>query len=571
MTQDIIDEPTPKLASPLAGRYVILGSLGSGGMADVYLARDDALAREVAVKVLKARLADDPEFVERFRVEAQAAAQLNHPNIVAVYDRAAEGPPWFITMEYVRGETLRERLRRLGPPAPEEAARIVLAVLAALQAAHERHVVHRDVTPSNVLIDEAGVVKVADFGIARIGVSALTRTGTMLGTASYLSPEQAQGQPADERSDLYSAGVMLYELLTGRLPFAADRDVAMALKHVSEPAPDPRDLAPDVPAAFAAITLKAMAKARADRYQTAAEFAAAVKAAVTAGAAAAVAGAPAVPQSAPAGPKLPPAPVTHGTVAAADAPTALAVAATHVVPEPETVVRPRRRRPGRWLAALVAVAAVAVAGWALWAFVLDTGVAVPSVVGRSEAVAEAALRKEGLAPTVHRVYSDKYSGGRVVRQLPRPGAQVAEKTPVDLWVSKGPLHIPAPDVRGLAPDQAARRLEGAALKWHRHTAPSDTAAAGEVSRQEPAAGATVARGATVDFWVSTGPSLVPVPDVVGLSEGDASAELEDAGFVVSVDLTAGFGEYPGDVIAQDPVAGERVRRGTEVVISVAVF
>ncbi len=260
MSSDTTDDPILQASATIADRYRVQRRLGGGGMADVYLAEDSRLGRLVAVKVLKPQFAQDAEFVERFRVEAQATALLGHPNIVAVYDRGVDGPPWYIAMEYVPGESLKQRLRREGAMAPEEAVRTAQAVLAALQAAHERHIVHRDVTSSNVLVDPAGRVKVADFGIARIGVSALTRTGTMLGTSSYLSPEQAQGRGADERSDLYGLGVVLFEMLTGRVPFVADSDVAVALKHVSEPAPDPRTLRPDVPPALAAVVLKALAK-----------------------------------------------------------------------------------------------------------------------------------------------------------------------------------------------------------------------------------------------------------------------------------------------------------------------
>ena len=225
----------------LHGRYRLTEKLGSGGMADVFLAEDVRLGRHVAVKMLRAPFADDHEFVQRFRVEAQAAALLNHPNIVTVHDRGHDDGRWYLVMEYVRGETLKARLRREGRLAPPEAASIACDLLAALQAAHDRHIVHRDVTAQNVLLADDGRVKVADFGIARIGASELTRSGMMLGTCHYISPEQARGLPADERSDIYGAGVVLFEMLTGRVPFAADSDVAVALKHVNEGPPRPRD------------------------------------------------------------------------------------------------------------------------------------------------------------------------------------------------------------------------------------------------------------------------------------------------------------------------------------------
>ncbi len=613
MSSDTTDDPTLQASATIADRYRVQRRLGGGGMADVYLAEDSRLGRLVAVKVLKPQFAQDAEFVERFRVEAQATALLGHPNIVAVYDRGVDGPPWYIAMEYVPGETLKQRLRREGAMAPEEAARTAQAVLAALQAAHARHIVHRDVTSSNVLVDPAGRVKVADFGIARIGVSALTRTGTMLGTSSYLSPEQAQGRGADERSDLYSLGVVLFEMLTGRVPFVADSDVAVALKHVSETAPDPRTLRPDVPPALAAVVLKALAKEPERRYQSAAELAAALAAAVpgagqagpiAAGAEALLPATEPGPARAAAGPSQrraagePPAPEAPGAAVrgsessprggltartvykaatpSAPASEALAVqagmAATRVVPEPATTVVPRRRRRRSWIAAALILTAAAAAGvWALSAFVIDGGIHVPDVVGRPEAKALVSLKREGLRPTIHRQYSDRYDEGLVSRQLPRAGEQVADDARVDVWVSRGPLHIPAPDLKGLSASRAASRLDKDALAGVSHRSATTKVPAGEVYRQRPAAGETVARGEVVEYWVSTGPPSVKVPDVVGLSSGDASAALEARGLVVSVDYVAGFGEIPGDVVAQDPGPGTKLRKGDEVIIQVAVF
>ncbi len=279
MSHDTSGDSAGLASSPLDGRYRVLSRLGSGGMADVYLARDESLGRLVAVKVLKERLAADAEFVERFRIEAQAAASLNHPAIVAVYDRGRAGASPYIAMEYVDGESLKQRLRRKGRLSTDEAAATALSVLDALREAHARHIVHRDVTSANVLVDGSGRVKVADFGIARIGPSALTRTGALLGTSSYLSPEQAQGRSADERSDLYSLGVVLYEMLTGRLPFSGESDLAVAMQHVSAAPPNPRSLEPGVPEACAAVVMKALNKQPADRYQSAEEFAAALRAA----------------------------------------------------------------------------------------------------------------------------------------------------------------------------------------------------------------------------------------------------------------------------------------------------
>ncbi|MGE5229973.1 MAG: protein kinase domain-containing protein, partial [Deltaproteobacteria bacterium] len=271
------DPEAAPLPTLLAGRYRIVSPLGSGGMADVYLAEDERLGRPVAVKVLKARLAADDEFLERFRIEAQAAASLSHPGIVAVYDRGSADGTTYIAMEYVCGESLKQRLRRDGALPPDEAVSVALAVLSALAAAHGRAIVHRDVTSYNVMLEEGGRVVVTDFGIARMGDSALTRTGAMMGTSSYLSPEQAQGRQADERSDLYSLGVVLYEMLAGRVPFRGETDVAVAMQHISSAPPNPRTLSPGVPEALAGVVMRALSKDPADRYQSADEFAAALR------------------------------------------------------------------------------------------------------------------------------------------------------------------------------------------------------------------------------------------------------------------------------------------------------
>ena len=604
MTDDTSGDNAGLATSPLDGRYRVLSRLGSGGMADVYLARDESLGRLVAIKVLKERLAADDEFVERFRIEAQAAASLNHPAIVAVYDRGKAGTSPYIAMEYVDGESLKQRLRRAGRLSPDVAAATALTVLDALREAHARHIVHRDVTSSNVLVDEAGRVKVADFGIARMGASALTRTGAMLGTSSYLSPEQAQGRPADERSDLYSLGVVLYEMVTGWLPFRGENDLAVALQHVSAAPPNPRSLAPEVPEAYAAVVMTALSKQPEDRYQNAEEFAGALRSArasarraATAGPSHPPAGASSAPPPAPSAP--PPAAAADGpqphTVASSAAPhepsrdvpppAATAVAAEALTRGPDTVtrymsqvreapapaVRPRRRRRWPWVVLILVVLAAAAGASVVYALVAAAGPEVPGVVGSARNEAVAAVRKEGLKPVVREVWADSYEAGQVARQRPRAGTGVDEGSTVDLWISRGALHIPAPDLNGMRSASALAALERESLSGRKRKAATRNVPKGEVYRQEPAAGETVARGDTVAFWVSSGPPMVTVPDVVGRSSGDATAALEAEGFVVSIDYVAGWGTYPGDVTAQDPVAGTRLRKGDEVVIQVAVF
>ncbi len=268
----------PAEARLIAGRYRVERRLGGGGMAEVFLAEDTILGRLVAVKVLRERFADDEQFVARFHREARAAAALNHPNVVAIHDRGGSAGSSYIVMEYVPGETLKDRVQRSRRLTPAAARDIELGLLAALRAAHDGGVIHRDVTAQNVLLAQDGRVKVADFGIAHFGSSELTSTGIVMGTSRYLSPEQARGEPTDERSDLYSAGVVLFEMLTGRLPFEGDNDLAIAVQHANDPAPSPATFVPDLPPTLDAIVARALRKDPAERFQTAAEFFAALAA-----------------------------------------------------------------------------------------------------------------------------------------------------------------------------------------------------------------------------------------------------------------------------------------------------
>ena len=581
--------------SPLADRYVLQQRLGSGGMADVYCAEDLVLRRLVAVKILKPELAADPDLAERFRIEAQAAAQMSHPNIVAVYDRGTAGTSDYIVMEYVRGETLKERIRRAGRLAPEEAARIALAVLTALEAAHGRHIVHRDITAGNVLLDEAGGVKVADFGIALVGASALTRTGTLLGTSSYLSPEQAQGQRADERSDLYSLGVVLFEMLTGRLPFGGENDVAVAVQHVSASPPDPRSFVPGLPSALVAIVAEAMQKRPDDRYQSAAEFASALLRAEPAGRDArgwvpppyvSAGASPAAGAQPTAAWALNETPTRAAPVSAAATTRAagLGDAATRLggsEGEPRLAMpagaagsgaaSPRRRRGWRGLLIVLALLVVGGVGWAVAAAVLDAGAEVPVLKGRAEDEAVTMVKREGLQPVVHREWADGAKAGDVARQRPAAGTEVEEGAKVDLWVSRGPLHVPAPNLSGKTAAAATSAIQELSLTARQRKAASETAPEGQVFRQKPAVGTEVERGATVTFWVSSGPPLIAVPDVVGLESAAAVSALQAAGFEASIDYVFGWGADPGYVVGQDPAPGTRLRGGDEVIVEVAVF
>jgi eukaryotic-like serine/threonine-protein kinase len=617
-------EVSPHIApgALLAERYRVLRSLGGGGMAEVFLAEDAILARLVAVKVLRAQLAGDEQFVERFRREAQAAAALGHPNIVAVYDRGVAGDVSFIVMEYVRGETLKERVRRGGRLEPEEAVGIALQVLAGLQFAHERHIVHRDVTAQNVLIDASGAVKIADFGIARVGSSGLTTTGVRMGTVQYVSPEQARGEPADERADLYSLGVILYEMLAGRLPFTADNDVALALKHANEMPPGPGAMVSGLPPELDRITLKALAKSPDERYQTAAQFAADLRrlqrsgtwpeagagAATGDGGGMAGGGAIAGAAAAAIAPEAPP----HGTagvqptrvtaaeptkfvdaqptrvaheqptrvmaheqatvVAAAAGPAAPDAAPTRVVSTAAAARRAaRRRRRVTTTIVVMLLAALAVGGFVLYRTFFSPLDTVPGVVGRTKGAAVGALKKDGFTVALHDAFSDKYADGYVVRQTPAAGSGLADGGKVHLWIRTGPVHVKLPDLTGQSPDQVEALLARYDLAAQRKRGASRRVETGLVYRQRPSAGSTVARGDAVAYWVSTGMPKKLVPDVVGSSYGSAKADLEDAGFGVSTKTAIAFGEIPGTVVEQEPAAGTKAREGSVVTIWVALL
>ncbi len=601
------------MPSLLAGRYRIVSPLGSGGMADVYLAEDERLGRLVAVKVLKARLAADDEFLERFRIEARAAASLNHPSIVGVYDRGSADGATYIAMEYVSGESLKQRLRRDGALPQDEAVTIALAVLSALAAAHARNIVHRDVTSYNVMLDEGGRVVVTDFGIARMGDSALTRTGAMMGTSSYLSPEQAQGRQADERSDLYSLGVVLYEMLTGRVPFRGETDVAVAMQHVSTAPPNPRTLEPAVSEALAGVAMRALSKDPDDRYQTADEFAAALRKArrparaladdgvTAAGAIAAVgppeprspparrgrassppsraprrpaapartpaAGPPASAGPQPVRPPAAPASVPEPTVLLADAPT------RYRSGEPATTVRPRRRRrrrahrAGRRRSPLVAAAAA----WAAYTYLFAPGATVPKVVGLAPRRRDRRDPRSGSAPR------PALRLGRQVRPG-RGGAPVAARRRVRGRRRQGrPLGEPRSAAHPVARPHRSRRRRR-----------PEPAGGGVAQRQEPAGGVgDGAQGPDLQAEARRGSDGAARRhrDLLGEQRaaedrrarrrrplaGRRQGALEDDGFTVSSDYVAGWGSFPGDVVGQDPVAGSPGRVGDEVVIQVAVF
>ena len=539
----------------ISGRYRVLRKLGGGGMADVYLCEDRTLGRRVALKVMLKRFHDDPTFVERFRREAKAAAGLNHANLVSIYDWGEVDGTYFIVMEYVEGETLKEVVRRLGRLSGNQAVQITLQLLAAVAFAHRAGIVHRDIKPQNVMLDREGNVKVMDFGIARAGDSGMTEAGSILGTAQYLAPEQARGLQVDARSDLYSVGIVLYEMLTGTVPFKGDSAVTVALKHVNEMAPEPATLVPGLPYALNQIVLKAIAKDPMDRYQTAEEFARDLRSAQAGGPLAAAAydvGA-------------------ERTSVMTGAPTSATAVLPAQTPLDETTAD-RARRRSRWPVVLVIILllVIAAAAFGVWRLMGGESVAVPSVVGQSQASALRALQQKGFKANVQEEYSDRFAQGFVSRQSPAGGQKLRKGGTVDIWVSKGPTTVTLIDLRGLTAKEVTTWLDDNGLTGVQKKGRSPDVAAGKVYKQDPPAGTSVKRGDSVTYWVSSGKPQATVPDVTGMTQADAQAALTAEDLLLgTVTTEPSTSVSAGLVISQDPPADTKVATGTAVNIVVS--
>jgi serine/threonine-protein kinase len=544
------------IGSVFDGRYRIERTLGAGGMADVYLAEDQELGRRVAIKILNDRHAADDSFIERFRREAKNAASLSHPNIVSIYDRGEAEGTYYIAMEYLEGRSLKELIVGRGPAPIKTAIDYTRQILAAVGFAHKHGIVHRDIKPHNVLVGHELRLKVTDFGIARSGASQMTEVGSIIGTAQYLSPEQARGAQVDQTSDLYSVGVVLYEMLTGQVPFTGDTPLEIAMKHLSEIPRPPSELRPEVPHDLDSIVLRALAKDPSERYQSAEEM--------DADLARVAEGLPVDPET-----ETMATAVLSGSGLMAAAPTSVisrppAQPPVRAAPPGTTPPAgyygyegpPRRRRPiWPWVLSVLLLLAAAGAAWFAYTKIQDQldankPVAVPFVKGLTEQLAVQKIRGAGLVPQVGRDFNDTVEKGTVIDQSPDPGEKVAKHNNVKITVSKGKQTVQVPSVIGQSRDAAVSALINAGLDPHsfavHSSKPVDTIVA-----QDPSPGEVVEKGSAVRINYSSGPAAVTVPSVIGLPFDQASTALRNQGFQVSrVDVDSD--QAKGVVVDQSP-------------------
>ena len=538
------------------GRYTLISRLGSGGMADVWLADDTMLGRKVALKFLHERFASDTQFVERFKREAQSAAGLQHPNVVGVYDRGEWDGTHYIAMEYVPGAALKDLIER--GVTVGEAVEITRQILAGASFAHERGIVHRDLKPGNVLVDAEGRARVTDFGIARAGASEITQTGSVLGTAHYLSPEQAQGLEVNAPSDLYSVGVILYEALTGQVPFDGDSAVTIALKQVSEQPKPPSQLNPAVTPALDSVVLKALAKDPANRFATAEEFTRALDAAE--------ADPSAIGDTA-----------AYGAVGGAAAAAGLGAAAAATMgadpAEAAMAAEQEEARAGQgdgWMtrkrALIIAAIVLLLGGVAAFALTRPEQVPVPKVTEETQAQAQVLLEDAGFEVEVRPAPSCN-EPDTVVEQNPAAGKEAEEGSSVEITVSTG-AQVAVPTVKGLPEATAAKRLQQEQLLVRTRQAFSTKVKPGRAIGTKPGAGNEVECQSPVTLLVSRGQNLVTLPDVIGLQREEAESQLKQLGFIVDVD-TRDADQPEGEVIGESPGPDSELKKGATVTIIVS--
>lgn len=583
------------MAHRLAGRYEVRSLIGRGGMAEVHLGFDTRLSRVVAIKMLRRDLALDSIFQARFRREAQSAASLNHPNIVAVYDTGEEivsdatnrslAIP-YIVMEYVEGHTVKELISD-GTAVPiNEAIEIVSGVLSALQYSHANHLVHRDIKPGNIMLTPEGKVKVMDFGIARAltdSQATMTQTNAVVGTAQYLSPEQARGETVDERSDLYSTGVVLFELLTGRPPFKGDSAVAVAYQHVEQIPPTPSSILSDIPDSLDRVVLKALAKNRDDRYRSAAEMLSdlqRVARGMDVGAPPADSWATEVLPSAGlvgARAAVPAATSTVSAPAAGASSTSTSLPAVSSDGDAASKAAAARKRRTAIIMTLVVIALLLIGG-SVWALsrsaATPEAVSVPNVVGLSQADAKSQIEAAGLEWELNpeKVASDTVDKDAVASTDPAGGTQAEKGSTVRVTISSGPDSVTLPDnLVGMSPDEARQAVEALGLKWEVNSSKvaSDTVAEGKVAQTNPSPGSKVKAGQTITAYLSSGSDQVEVPDLVGMSQDQARSALKAVGLELGNVTTVDSDKDKDRIVSQDPENGSKVKKGTAIAVSIS--
>ena len=532
--------------------------LARGGMATVYEAVDLRLDRVVALKVMHAHLADDPDFVSRFEREAKSAARLTHPHVVGVYDQGKADGHVYLAMEYVPGRTLRDVMKQFGPLTPEQSLVLLDPILEALEAAHGAGFVHRDIKPENVLISDDGRVKVADFGLARaVETSNASATqGMIIGTVAYLSPEQVERGDADGRSDVYAAGILLFEMITGQVPHAGDSPLSVAYKHVNSDVPAPSTVNSAIQSDVDALVITATRRDPEARYPDAASFLADVRRVRA---------------------TLPrPRPFTDSRdTLVVDASMTQRIAAGARPPQEQHAapIEHRRSRKGRWIALIVAIAVLlaALGGWLIAGSILAPKVPVPTIVGLTQSDAQATLTTAGLTLAIsEQQFSESAPKDTVISSDPAPGGEVAEGGTVDAVISKGPERYSVPDVTGMTPDAAVTEITAAKLVAGAQTQVfDDTVAVGSVAGTDPKIGTSVKPGTSVSILISKGPKPVPVPDIDGKKSAVAQAALTEIGLIPVITEKYSEKVPEGQVIKVTPKPGTVVNSGTEVELVVS--
>lgn len=537
----------------LGNRYEILEQLGGGGMALVWKGKDTFLNRLVTIKVLRPEYASDQDFVRRFRREAQAVASLSHPNIVSIYDVGQENESHYLVMEYVDGESLKELIRREAPLSPPRAIQLARQIAEALEHAHENSIIHRDVKPHNILITRSGRAKLTDFGIAQASASTLTHTDTIVGSVHYISPEQAKGEPAGPKSDIYALGVVLYEMLTGKVPYQADGAIGVALKHIQEQPLSLREINPMVPEDLEKVVLRAMDKIPERRHKSARAL----------------------------GEDL----ISISEETKNMVPYDLEDEQTRVLPSPslikeearakaaatqENPAKRKQMKPAAW--GMLALLVVLLLGGVLFALNSYLNVAeaeVPPVVGMQREEAEKFLKDRGFNVTINERFDEKGEKGTVILQDPEAHATIKKTRPILLVVSKGPDLVEVPEVIGKSFDEARLTLENEGFQVE---APepvySKDVEVDKVAEQKPAGKAKAPRGSRIKLFVSKGPQpdVQQVPNLVGLTQEAARTELGKVGLELGDVLSQAesFDYLSGQIIAQQPGAGEEAEQGSKV-------